>query len=362
MTHSPFVSIIIPCLNEERYIAQCLDSIIANDYPRDRFEILVADGMSKDKTRDIAGKYARQYPFIRLLDNPKKTAPTAFNTGIRCAKGDLIMLMSAHSSCQSDYIAKCAKFSSEYDADNVGGVLITVPGADTLIGKSIALSLSHRFGAGNSHFRVGTKKPKWVDTAAFGCYKRDVFERIGLYNEDLARSSDMDLNIRLKNSGGRTLLIPDVIAYYRARPDYKAFCKHNLSNGYWAVYPLKFTNTAFSWRHYIPSIFVLSLAGSAVLSAFSPIFLWLFLAIFGFYLLANICSSIEVAARERKFKYLFTMPLIFSTLHIGYGLGSLWGLLRVITSKRFWKNRLPFLGAMKNELGQEKSSDKGIPR
>ena len=340
MNNPLLVSIVIPCRNEEKFIAKCLDSIIANDYPKDRLEILIVDGMSEDETRDIVEGYTQQYRFIKLLDNPKKITPVAFNIGVQHAKGEIIMIMSAHSTYEENYISKCVKFLGEYNADNVGGILITVPGDDTLIAKSIVLSLSNPFGVGNSHFRIGgVKEPKWSDTAAFGCYKREVFERIGLYNENLARSSDMDFNVRLKNAGGKILLVPDIVAYYHARPNFKAFCKHNLSNGFWATYPLKFVNMSFSLRHYIPFIFVSSLIGSAVLSVFSPIFLWLFLFIFGSYALANAYFSVKIAAKEKDFRYLFAMPLIFATLHISYSLGSLWGLLKVIMSVQFWKNR-----------------------
>ena len=339
------VSIIIPCRNEERFIANCLDFIIANDYPKDRLEVLVVDGMSEDGTREIVKEYSDKYPFIKLFDNPKKITPCAFNIGVKNAKNEFIMIMSAHAMCEKDYIRKCVDASQKYNADNVVGIWKILPRNNTLIAEAIVSALSTSFGAGNAKYRTGScKQPEWVDTGAYGCYKRSVFNDIGLFNENLIRSQDMEFNLRLKRAGGKTLLIPDGIVYYYARSDFKSFCKYNFGNGVWAIYPFKFTTRMpVSLRHLVPLAFVSSLIASAALSVFSQIFLWLFLFILGSYALTNAYFSVKITAKEKDFSYLFTMPLIFATLHIGYGLGSLWGLLRVIMSAQFWKNRFSSL-------------------
>lgn len=339
MDSLPFISIIIPCRNEEKFIGQCLSSIIANDYPKDQLEVLIVDGISEDETRDIIKEYAQQYPFIKVLDNSKKFIPTAMNIGIQHAIGNLIFKMDAHSTYEKSYISNCVRVLREFNADNVGGALITMPGANTLIAKSISLSVSHLFGAGNSYLRIGSKAPRWVDTTGFGCYKREVFNRIGLYNENLIRSSDMDFNVRLRSAGGKILLVPEIVAYYRARPTLRAFWKHNFEDGLWAVYPLKFGSRTFYWRHLVPLVFVLSLLSSAALSTFSSIFLWLFLSILSTYALANIGSSVHISIKEKSSKYLLTVPVAFVARHIPYGLGSLYGLLKVLTAKQFWMQR-----------------------
>ena len=327
------ISIIIPCRNEKKYIGRCLDSIVANDYPKDRLEVLVIDGISEDGTREIVERYTQRYPFIRLLDNPKKITPVAFNLGIKSAEGELIMIMSAHATYEREYISKCVKFLSKYNADNVGGIMITIPRDKTLVGKAIALALSHRFGVGGSNFRVGSKEPKWVDTVFGGCYRKEVFEKIGLFNEDLASSQDMEFNLRLKRVGGKTLLVPEIVSYYYARSDFRSFCRNNFRNGVWAIYPLKFVSIPFSWRHYIPFAFVASLIGSLTLSIFSQFFLWLFLFILGSYSSTNIYLSVRISAEEKNFKYSLIMPVIFATLHISYGLGSIWGAIKLLTPK-----------------------------
>lgn len=340
MINLPFVTIIIPCRNEERFIASCLDSVIANDYPKDRLEVLVVDGMSEDGTRPIVEDYMKQHSFIRILANPKRNFTSAVNMGISNAKGEVVMIIGAHATYEKGYVSKCIKSLRGYNADNVGGILIPIPFENTAMAKAIALTLSHPFGAANSYSKIGSKAPRWVDTVFGGCYKKEVFEKVGLFNEDLPRSADMEFNMRLKRAGGKILLIPEIVAYYYPKPDLKGFVEHNFDDGFWAIYPLKFGHRTFYWRHLVPLAFVLSLIGSAALAAFSSIFLRLFIGILGAYALANVASSIHISLRERNLKYLSTIPLAFVARHIPYGLGSLYGLLKVLVSKQFWGNWL----------------------
>jgi glycosyltransferase involved in cell wall biosynthesis len=171
------ISIIIPCRNEEKYIAKCLDSIIAQDYPIDNLEVFVVDGMSKDKTVQVIKSYNEQPLSIKILKNPKKITPCAFNLGIKYSKADIIMIMGAHSAYKKDYISKCIKYLTKYNVDNVGGISIALPGNKGILADSIALSISHPFGVGNAYFRIGSKEPKYVDTVFGGCYKKEVFEK-----------------------------------------------------------------------------------------------------------------------------------------------------------------------------------------
>ena len=335
----PYVSVIIPCRNEEKFIGRCMDSIIANDYPKDRLEILIVDGMSEDGTRDILRKYIQQYSFIKLLDNLKEITPVALNIGIKNAKGEFIIRMDAHATYEKHYISKCVKYLNEYNADNVGGIWKILPRDDTFIGKTIVLVLSCPFGIGNAYYRFVPEEPREVDTVPFGCYKKETFEKIGLFNEELIHTQDMEFNLRLKKAGGKILLVPDIIAYYYARSDFKSFCKHNFKNGIWVIYPFKFTNIMpVSLRHLIPLAFVSSLIGSGVLSFFFPIFLWLLLSIIALYILTSIYFSIKIAIQKKDIKYLFIMPVMFKSLHITYGLGSIYGMLKASVSKQFWEN------------------------
>jgi len=350
------VSIIIPCRNEEKFIGPCLESILRQDYPRENFEVLVIDGMSEDGTREIVEQYtdmslrgeaeaissvqrSEGLPgslsslamTLKLLDNPRKITPCALNIGIKNAKGKIILWMSAHNRYEKDYVSKCVKYLNEYNADNVGGIMITLPRNETFIGKAIAAILSHPFGVGNSVFRTGSKEPKWVDTVFGGCYKREVFDKIGLFNEKLPRGQDMEFNLRLKKAGGKTLLVPEIVSYYYALSDLKSFCRHNFINGVWAILPFKFSKIMpVSLRHLVPFLSVLSLLGTGILSFFLPFFLWLFLGIIGLYLLTNLYFSVKIALRKKNIKYLVTMLLLFALLHFGYGFGSICGAVRLL--------------------------------
>jgi glycosyltransferase involved in cell wall biosynthesis len=194
-----FVSIIIPCRNEEKYIGKCLDTLLKQDYPKDDLEILVVDGASEDNTKEIVKGYSQKYPFIRLLDNPKKYTPFGLNIGIKLSKGKIIIRTDAHSGYEKDYVSKCVKYLDEYKADNVGGGIKTLPAQNTIQAKAIAIVLSHHFGVGGAVFRKGAQKLVEVDTVFGGCYKKDVFDKIGYFNENLFRTQDLEFNMRLKN-------------------------------------------------------------------------------------------------------------------------------------------------------------------
>jgi len=330
MNSQILVSVIMPCRNEEKFIGKCLDSIVAQDYPKDKLEILIGDGMSEDKTKRVIENYMGRYSFIKLFDNPKKIAPVAQNIGIKNAKGKIIIIMDVHTVYKSDYISKCIKYLKEYEVDNVGGIWKIMPSEKTLINKAIALVSSSFFGAGNAYYRMGySKGPKFVDTVFLGCYKKETFEKIGLYNENLARSYDMEFNSRLRKAGGKILLFPDIITYYYPKPTLKEFFGHNLLDGIWAIYPLKF-GTSLKLRHYVPFIFVLSLIFFLISSFFFKPTIYLFLFIIGLYLLASLFFSISIAIREKNLGLFFVLPLAFACRHFGYGLGSLVGLIKLI--------------------------------
>lgn len=329
----PFVSVIIPCLNEEKFIAKCLDSIIANDYPKDHTEIIIVDGMSKDKTREIIEQYRKEHSFIRLIDNPKVIAPSAMNIGIHNAKGSVIIRMDAHNVYEKDYISKCIKYLNEYDVDNVGGIWITMPANNTTINKAITYALSSPFGVGNSYYRIGVTEPKYVDTVPFGCYRKEVFDRIGLFNEKLVRTQDIELNARLRKNGGKILLSPDIKSYYYARPNLKKLCKQYFATAKWKIYLTKLVPGSLTVRHFIPLIFTIGLIGSLILSLFWDYGLLLLALVLASYFFTALIFSAKISLKN-GFRYIFILPIVFLCLHISYGLGMLWGIL---TSRNFGK-------------------------
>jgi len=335
----PFVSVLLACRNEEKYIARCLDSILVNDYPKDRLEILVMDGMSMDRTRGIVHEYAKRCSSLRLLDNPDRSFPAAMNTGIRNSSGSLIIIAGAHAVYQSDHISTCVRFQQESGAENVGGALQVEPGAESPFAQAIAAGLASRFGSGNSHVKTGVQKPIWADTAAFGCYRRELFDKIGMFDERLLGSSDLDLNRRLRIAGGRILLVPDVVVRYFADATWPAFWRHNFADGFWVTYVLKFGSKAWSWRHWIPFALVASLAVTLALSFIWHSFIWIFLAISGSYAVANIGASAKMAVRKRKGELLLLLPGTFAGRHFAFGAGTSFGLLLLLLPGVRWRGR-----------------------
>ena len=335
----PFVSVIIPCRNEEKFIGRCLDSIIAQDYPKDKIEVLVIDGRSTDRTREVVKGYIQKYPFIRLLDNPKRITPVAMNIGIKGAKGDYILILSSHSKIDVNFVQKNISNLQKYHVDCVGGIIITLPASKSLLSQSIALTLSHPFGVGNAYFRIGSKEPKLVDTVPFGCYKRDVFEKIGLFDEELIRNQDDEFNLRLIKNGGKILLVPDIISYYYTRDSLLKLWKMYFQYGYFKPLVVQKIGDILTWRQLIPAIFVSSLIFTGVLSFFSKFFLGLFLLIVGSYLFANFVFSLTIAAKK-GLKFFPILPVVFFTLHFSYGLGYLKGIWDFLIRKKHLKKKI----------------------
>ena len=325
----PKVTVVIPCRNEEKFIGQCLDSLIEQDYPKEKLEIFVLNGMSTDKTRQIAEAYSKKYSFIKVFDNPNKTSPYALNIGLQHSTGELFMHLGAHAIYQKNHISKCVKYLKEYGADMAGGVALATPSKNTLTARAISLVLSDKLGGGGA-FRRGGKEPQWADTAFAGCYKKELFEKVGNYNENLKRSQDMEMSLRIKKAGGKILLAPDIVVNYYPKSTFKEFFKHNIEDGIWAIYPLKFGAPIFGVRHLIPLVFILVLIVAAILGIFFKIFFWLLLALLIFYFVVVIIRSIKIAAKEKSILLAPFITIAFFVRHFAYGIGSFIGLIKLI--------------------------------
>ncbi len=323
------VSIIIPCRNEKHFIAKCLESVLENDYPKEYLEIFVVDGMSQDKTKEIVAEYIRKYPFIKLLDNPKFIAATALNIGIKEARGDLIIRLDAHTTYDKSYISKCVSYSQNYDAENVGGVISIISRDDKMMGRGIAKAMSSFLGAGGAKYKGVSEKFEEVDTVPFGCFKKEVFDKVGLFNENLQRSQDMEFNVRIKKAGGKIYLFPDIVSYYYVRSDLKSFLKHNFIDGVWAIYPFKFTKILFKLRHYLPLIFVSGLLGLLLLGIFFSPFMYVFLVFLIAYAFVIIYSAVNVSLTEKNILYMFYLPIALVVRHLSYGFGSIFGIIKL---------------------------------
>jgi len=325
----PLVTVLVPCRNEARFIEACLDSIVHNDYPESRLQVLVIDGQSEDGTEGIIERFRTDHSCVTLIENPRRITPTALNLGVKAARGDFIVWMSAHSHYDRGYIRSCVEWALRSGADNVGGIIAAEPRESTVFGRSIVIALAHPFGNGGSKFRTSVGEPVWADTVFGGCYRRDVFSKIGLFNENLVRGQDFEFNMRLRRAGLRTLLVPTIRSTYFARSNPLDFLQHNWANGVWAILPFRYTDVVpVSFRHLVPMLFVGSVIVSASLGLFFPTFRLVALLILGFYVLATILMSASIAIRERAIGLVFVMPVVFWSLHITYGLGSLWAAVR----------------------------------
>jgi succinoglycan biosynthesis protein ExoA len=334
---APFVSIIIPCYNEEKYIAQCLDSVVAGDYPLDQMEVLVVDGGSTDRTRDVLGGYSKQHPVVRMVDNPHRLKPHALNIGIKTAKGDIFIRMDAHALYDKSYVSKSVKYLEEYQSDNVGGIRKTLPDGNSIVAKSIAISISHPFAAGNAVYRTGAKGFKWVDTVFGGCYRRETFQKIGLFNETLVRGQDREFNIRLQKAGGKILFAPDIICYYYARGSLRRYVPWIYSAGLTPFFVSRLIRKRiYSWRNLVPPTFVISLVMLPILSFLHSTFFWLFGAEMITYLTCALIASNAIANQEQDYRYFLSMLIIFFLTHVVYGFGSLVGLFSPVKDAGEW--------------------------
>lgn len=389
----PTVSIIIPTRNEERYIDLCLSSIVMQDYPKEKIEIVIVDGKSTDRTLEIAKAYSAcanmrfienpeitkprgvnkairastgdrvmiadghaEYPYdyvreivsaaeaagsenagaevlpvarnkglladailktkwsaFNILQNDKETTPYGLNLGIRRSWGDRIVIMGSHARYPSNYISTLVKASTETGAENVGGKVEHIPDRPGVIGLGVSRVKQDRLGSA-SDFRTEDKpEPKYSDTVFGGCYKREVFDKIGLFNPNLRFTSDLEFNRRLARAGGKILLVPTTKALYYQRTDLRAFLKKNREDGAWVVIPFLYAKSPVSLRHLIPLAFFLTLPISWV--PYAPVVLM---------------RSFQISLTAKDIRLFFVLPWMFFAHHVSYGLGSLGGLIKLI--------------------------------
>jgi glycosyltransferase involved in cell wall biosynthesis len=326
----PFVSIIIPSFNEEKFIGGVLDNIVEQDYPHERLEVFLIDGNSRDKTRDLILLKAKEHPFIHLLINEKQYVPFALNLGISRAKGEVIVIMGSHSLYPSNYVSSLVEALFKLDADNVGGVLINNTTSTSLKPTAIANVLSSLFGIGNAYFRIGSKHIKRVDTVPFGCYHRSVFDRIGLFDEELFKNQDDEFNARLIQKGGSIYLIPEIKIIYFTRESVKALWRMFFQYGFFKpLVNLKLKQPA-NIRQFFPPVFVVFLFLTLTGSFFSP---WIFYSLIAggsIYILANLFFTLKIMLETRRPLLLFFLPWLFLVLHLAYGWGYLIGIVKFV--------------------------------
>lgn len=326
------LSVICPIYNEEKYIAKCIDSILAQDYPKDDLEVIFVDGMSKDRTREIVAEYTSKYPFIRLIDNQDRIVPPAMNIGIRASKGDIIIRLDAHAIFPSNYFSELVRNLIALKAENVGGVCRTLPVDESLVSKSIAAVLSSSFGMGNSHFRIGASNVMQVDTVPFGCFHRSLFDRIGYFDEELIRNQDDEFNGRIVKNGGKIFLLPQLVIDYYARDKVNKVWKMFYQYGLFKPLVNKKLGSPATIRQFFPLLFVIGLILGPIICSF---YLPLFYLYFAVILLYGACATYFSLKDSRNIKQILTQNWIYFVVHFGYGWGYIVGFFKLITGQSF---------------------------
>ncbi len=315
----------MPIRNEADFIERAIKSILENDYPAGKMEVLVVDGMSDDGTREIVWKLSQADGRIRMLDNPKRIVPTAMNIGLKAAGGELFIRIDGHAEIPKDFITKSVQCLAEHpEAWVAGGPIKTV--ADTYTGRAIAAAMCSPIGVGNSRFRLADYEG-WVDTLAFGTHHKWVFDRVGYFDEELVRNQDDEFNLRIILAGGKIWMSKAIQSTYFSRGSLRTLWRQYFQYGFWRVRTLQKHKRPAGVRQVIPLAFVLSLLLLGLGGLFWRPFLVFLIAEAILYALALAVGALGVGSKS-GWQYAPAAPLVFALLHFGYGLGSLWGAVR----------------------------------
>jgi glycosyltransferase involved in cell wall biosynthesis len=324
----PFLTIIIPCYNEQATIAAMLEAIYNQTYPRANLEVIIADGLSRDRTREVIDSFLESHPdlYICVVDNPARTIPSALNQAIRQARGEIIVRLDAHSMPIPEYVERCVSVIESGKGDNVGGVWEIHPGAQTWIAESISLAAAHPLGVGDALYRL---KPQAgaVDTVPFGSFRRALIEKIGAFDESLLTNEDYEFNTRVRASGGTVWLDPSIRSIYLARATLGQLAKQYWRYGFWKWRMLRRHPHTLRWRQALPPLFVLSLTGLFVLSLWFELARYVFLGQTIFYLSALGIVGLKAALDRKNAFFLVGLPLAIATMHLAWGSGFLWSIL-----------------------------------
>lgn len=321
------VTVVIPTYNEEKNIVNCVESILQQTYPQESMHIFFCDGMSTDKTKKILEDYQRKYPdLITILDNKKRIVPAALNLCVSKLATNYMIRLDAHSDYPKNYIEECLKTIMEQDADNVGGIVENIGKGS--VGEAFAQVLSSKFGVGNSGFRTGAASGD-VDTVPFGTFKRENFEKFGMFDERLIRNQDIEYNYRIRKNGGKVYLNSDIHLQYHCKDSFGGIMHQAMMNGLWNVITMKLCPGALGIRHFIPLTFLLSLI-ILIPASFVCEYLAVLLALeLTAYFSLDFIFSLKNSDKKYKNHALIKF-ILFPLYHLSYGAGSLIGIFKVL--------------------------------
>ena len=325
------VAIVIPTLNEERFISRCLDSIIKQTFKFEKMDVMIIDGGSNDKTKDIVAEYQKSHQNIRFIENKKKIQSVAFNIGIKNSTAPYIIRLDAHAEYDSKYISLCIEnLKQDEKRGNVGGRCNILPFNQSVWAQTNAILNHSRFGIGGAAFRVSNEAHN-TDSVPFGAFPRKIIEKIGGMREDLPRGEDNEYNSRIRKAGYKIFFDPNIISSYFARPTLGASCKQMYANGNSIGYLYYIDREAIGIRHLIPLLFVVSGLFSIIISVLWSPFCYVFCGGLALYLIADAMASIMGAKDNVK----CTLPLfiLFFCVHVSYGMGTIAGLIKGLKTK-----------------------------
>ena len=333
------VSILMPIYNEANFIHQSLDSILVQDYAQEFIQIILIDGESDDGTLEIIQKYVKSHQNILVMNNPAKIVSTGLNRALSIATGDVIIRVDGHSIIEDNYVSKCIELINQKpEASCVGGAIKNI--SSGILGNSINIAQASLFGVGGVKFRGSNHKGQFVDTLAFGAYRRNVFEKIGGFDEELVRNQDDEFNFRLLQTGGMIWMDPEIKSYYYPRTSIKKLFKQYFQYGYYKIRVIQKRRAVASLRHIIPGLFTLSLLTSICLGMYMKSFI-LMSSIIAPYIFLNITATVLTIYSNKgsipeQQSYLL-IPFVFLILHFSYGIGFLLG---CFTFAFKWNDRL----------------------
>lgn len=330
MIDLPSVTFIMPIRNEASFIARSLGAVLAQDYPSERVQVLIVDGISTDDTREEIARLKSSYPDIQIkvLDNPQRIVPTGMNIGLGCATGDVIVRVDGHTIIDHDYARQCVAALGRTGADNVGGRMDAV--SHNTFGRAVALATSSRFGVGGARFHY-SKREEWVDTVYMGAWPRRTFDQVGFFDEEMVRNQDDEFNYRTTSKGGRILLSPEIKSHYYNRSTIYSLFRQYFQYGYWKVRVLQKHHRQMRLRQFIPPAFVAALLIALCLTPFYSAGRWMLGLVAGLYAVANLTAS-YLSARTENGRIWLIIPFTFMIVHMAYGLGFLTGIFS------FWKH------------------------
>ncbi len=320
----PFVSVIVPCYNEEKTIRHLLSAVFAQTYPRAQMELIISDGLSTDGTRDVIAEFQKEHPDfnLRVIDNAMKTIPSGLNQAIRESRGEIIVRLDAHSMPIVEYVERCVSAHQSGKGENIGGVWEIRPGADTWIAESISFAAAHPLGVGDAMYRLKANAGA-VDTVPFGSFKKTLIEKIGLFDETLLANEDYEFNTRVRESGGVVWLDPSIRSVYFSRSTIGKLAAQYWRYGFWKWRMLRRYPHTLRWRQALPPVFVFSLIALIVLSLYIAPARYPLAAQIFLYFSALGLAGLKLAIEKRKAFLLFGLPLAISVMHITWGAGFL---------------------------------------